>query len=311
MRDGEEISNIKVCPKISVIVPAYNPEGFVREAVLSVLKQTYLPFEVIVISDTHIQGLESMVSSDHYRLVKHVQWPKQAVAKIYNLGIELAKGSWIAFLDGDDVWHPRKIEKQVKLLSPETGFIFCNKWFFDENIHSPIALDRYRPEYREEPLASLLKSFFASPSTVMIKKNVFEEVGIFKEDFTSSADYDLWIRIAGANKYRFDFVDEPLVYKRKVRESITSTQPSKEWVDDLMEALISNRQIFIANLNISKRDFEVFVGRSYGYLARKFARERDFSAVVHCLSKVSERSTIASWHCALRFFWKYTDTPYY
>lgn len=298
-------------PRISVLIPAYNSYSFVKAAIDSVLAQTLAPCEIIVVNDGVTDVSRSNLSGYLGKVKYYMQDTKSGIAKTYNTGIEIMRGDWLAILDGDDIWHPEKLERQAHLINPETGFIFSERKFFLDDINSAYAAEPYRKEYCEAPLKSLLRSFFASPSTTLIRKSIFESVGVFDESFTSSQDYELWIRIAGKSGYKFNFVPDTLVYKRKHPSSVTGSQPKEEWVDDLIRAITSNKHIFCSKLNMTSQQFSVNIGRSHGFLARKFIEEKNLFMAYYCFRSAFLYDNIAGWNFILRFFWKYSGEPYY
>jgi len=296
---------------ISVIIPAYNHIDFLTRSVNSVLSQTKQPSEIILINDGRVEFPVKEALRSVPRIKCHVEKPNPGVSSTYNTGIELANSDWVAFLDGDDAWHPKKLEHQLRLMEPDVGFIFCNKAFITEESEVPFAFELYEQDFAERPLINLLKCFFGSPSTALIRREIFELVGKFKEELMSSMDYDLWIRIAGQTDYRFALCPKILTYKRKHRRSITSIQSPVDWINDLIGAIENNKHLFLSRLGITEGEFSVHIGRSYGYMARKFAVEKDYEAMIYCLKSAYSRDLYTGVHATRRFFWKYTRSSYY
>ena len=136
--------------------------------------------------------------------------------KVRNIGIAQAKGEWIAFLDSDDEWETTKLEKQIAFIESHTDtgnniVQWCHtreKWMYKEKEIS----QKNQCHTREGNIFDdALKKCIVGPSTVIIKRTVFDEVGMFREDIEIAEDYDLWLRIA--YKYKIGYIDEMLVTK--------------------------------------------------------------------------------------------------
>lgn len=300
-------------PTISVIIPAYNPTEHFEKAIESALNQSIKPFEIIVINDGKSGTPASKI--EQYLQHPHVVYLKQdkpsITSKTYNDGINKAQGKWVAILDGDDIWHPEKLKMQAKLINDKAGFIFCDRKFFytDPKINTePI---RYKAEFCINPLETLLKSFFAPPSTALIRKSALVKAGLFDEAFATSQDYDLWLRISSKTAYTFHYVPQSLVLKRKHSLSITDLQEKKEWVDDLINAFIKNKQVICEKGHLSDQDFLTYVGRSYGYLAKKFLIEHNYSTFIYCFLSAFRLHKTVGHNAIKRFLWKYSESPYY
>ena len=196
---------------VSVIVPTYNRSAFLKEALESVLAQTVRADEVIVVDDGSTDEtprvLESFGSS-----VLVLRRENSGVSAARNAGIQAARGEWLAFLDSDDLWRPRKLEAQLAYLSarPEIGICQVEEiWIRNGKRLNP-------KKYHRKPsgfcFAALLERCLVSPSGVMIHRRVLEEVGLFDETLPACEDYDLWLRIGC--RHPVGLVDEPLVVKR-------------------------------------------------------------------------------------------------
>src|SRR5687767_9640047 len=120
---------------ISVIIPAYRAEATIHRALASVLKQTFKPFEVIVVDDGSPVPLAN-IEEQYDGTVKLYRKKNGGAGSARNFGIDHSKGDFIAFLDADDYWEPEKLERQLALhlKFPEVGFSFCNFW----EQHSPV-----------------------------------------------------------------------------------------------------------------------------------------------------------------------------
>lgn len=198
--------------RVSVVVPAYNAERYLREAVESALAQT-VAAEVIVVDDGSTDGTAEVARSFGSR-VRVLQQTNSRQAAARNAGARIAGGDYLAFLDADDVWEPDKLEKQLACLEadPTLGLVYCSVREMDERG----ALMGIRPArlrgraYRElllgEPWGGI------NGSTSLLPRRVFEEMGGFDTELPPCEDTDLFWRVAA--RYPIDFAEAPLVRYR-------------------------------------------------------------------------------------------------
>ncbi len=199
--------------KVSVIIPTYNQADLLSRAIQSVLNQTFKDFELIIVDDGSTDNTKKVVEQFQRQdpRIKYI-WQENSggPAKPKNTGIKHAKGEYIAFLDHDDEWLPEKLERQIELFRnsdrKNLGFVGCNVLDVDNNK----IIRSYKISKTRNTLKRLLKEcFIHSSSSVIIKRSVIKEIGLFDENFKVSDDWDMWIRLA--KKYSFDFIDKPLV----------------------------------------------------------------------------------------------------
>jgi len=212
-------------PKVSVIIPVYNGERFLSEAIESVINQTYPNWEIIAINDGSTD--RSMEILKHYKsklssLIHVINQENLGPSVARNSGIKKAKGEYIAFLDYDDLWLSEKLEKQVKFLESnnEISLIYCDCYIIDNN--SNIEKDTYSEKtkfIKGKIFKKLLSNNFIPTSTVLLRKKVLDDVGLFNLEYKISQDYDLWLRIS--DKYLIDFLKQPLAKYRFHSESIS------------------------------------------------------------------------------------------
>ena len=229
--------------KISVIIPVYNGEKTVARAIDSVLAQTRPADEVIVVDDGSTDGTAEIIQSYGDKVIYiHQQNAGASVAR--NAGIQAASGDWIAFLDADDEWLPKKLKLQSEHLArnPELKWTFSNmSWDKDESgIIKPIhPINRLNDickgtEYFEDYFIAYKNSFFVSTITVMIHRSVFDKVGRFEPGMKRAQDNDLWYRIA----YQYPkvgYLSEPLaVYHLDTPGSSTKINDSVAFMIDLV-----------------------------------------------------------------------------
>ncbi|SHO46899.1 glycosyltransferase family 2 protein [Desulfopila aestuarii] len=204
---------------VSVIIPTYNREKFLSESIQSVLSQSCLPAEIIIIDDGSTDATRecvlSFVESSPVSL-SYVYQENRGPAAARNLGIMNATHDHIAFLDSDDLWHPNKLQKQYGLMLQNPHFKISHtreKWLRrGEHLNQKKKhLPRHGDIYKH-----CLKLCAVGMSTVMMKKELFSEVGLLDETFLCCEDYELWLRVAA--RYPFLLVDEPMTIKQGGRE---------------------------------------------------------------------------------------------
>ena len=195
---------------ISVVIPSYNRKEFLKRSIDSAINQTKKPFEIIVVDDGSTDGTETMIKSD-YDFVKFIKQKNKGVSAARNIGIEVSIGEWICFLDSDDEWKKDKLEKQINAMKSNPGYKFfhSNEIWIKNGLR--INQKKKHKKYGGDIFDKCLDMCRISPSSVMIDKTVFDEVGNFNENLVVCEDYELWLRIC--DKYRVFFIDEPLIIK--------------------------------------------------------------------------------------------------
>ena len=196
--------------KISVIIPTFNRKHTLQRAIDSVLAQKFKPFEIIIVDDGSKDGTKEWLLQN-YPSVQYIHQPNNGVSSARNKGIQISQGSWIALLDSDDEWMPEKLEYQSRFLEMNRDSSFCHTneiW-----IRNGVRVNQMKKhkKYGGDIFKHCLDICRISPSSSIIKKDVFEEVGAFDESLTVCEDYDLWLRVTA--KFNILFLDEPLIKK--------------------------------------------------------------------------------------------------
>ena len=196
--------------KISVIIPTFNRKKTLGRAIQSVMNQTLSPFEILIIDDGSNDGTEEWVK-ENFQNIKYIYQDNSGVSSARNIGIENAYGDWVAFLDSDDEWLPNKLYEQVKAIdsNPEMKFFHTNEIWIRNGVR--VNQMKKHKKYGGYIFEKCLDICRVSPSSVLIQKEVFDNIGIFDESLRVCEDYDLWLRIT--SKYSVVFLDIPLIYK--------------------------------------------------------------------------------------------------
>jgi len=203
---------------VSVVIPLFNAVDLIRDTVGTVLSQTWNDWELIVIDDGSTDGSGSVLRAFGDR-VRYYAYENGGVAKARNRGIALARGRYLALLDHDDLWAPKKLEQQVAVLErrPEVGLVTTGIAHLERD-GTPKRDYPTGPSSRFYQL--FVKGFGPTPSTVMIRRTAIEQAGGFDERFSSAGmdDHELWPRLADVCE--FALVDEPLTFHRgKIKEA--------------------------------------------------------------------------------------------
>ena len=195
---------------VSVVIPTYNRKDLLKRSINSVINQTIKPFEIIVVDDGSLDGTEKMIRRN-YDLVKFIKQENKGVSAARNSGIKVSNGEWICFLDSDDEWKKDKLEKQINAANDNPGYhlFHSNEIWVKNGIR--INQKKKHKKYGGDIFEKCLDMCRISPSSVMIDKTIFDEVGNFNEDLVVCEDYELWLRIC--DKFRVFFIDEPLIIK--------------------------------------------------------------------------------------------------
>jgi glycosyltransferase involved in cell wall biosynthesis len=227
---------------IDVVIPVYNGQDFIIDALESVVKQTLSPRTVIVVDDGSTDDTHKIVSE--YALsskveIKIIKKINGGLSSARNAGIKESTSDFIAFLDADDVWIGNKLEEQIDIYKTtkfkNLALIYCNYDVIDS--HGVIQYTNYKApldnkRMRGMVFQKLLKRnrIASSGSGVLIKRDIFEDVGLFDEKLKFGEDWDMWLRIA--RKYDVDFSSKTLVHIRKHEYNMTA-QPSKVFENEL------------------------------------------------------------------------------
>ena len=196
--------------KISVIIPTYNREVTLERAIKSVLAQTHRNFELIVIDDGSTDNT-SLIIDRYSGKIRYFSKLHAGVSSARNFGLEKSEGTWVAFLDSDDYWLPKKLERQLEYIinHPGTMIVQTEEQWIRNGV--PVNPMKKHKKYSGWIFRYCLPLCIVSPSAVLIHQKVFNDVGVFDESFPVCEDYDLWLRIA--IKYQIGLIPEKLIVK--------------------------------------------------------------------------------------------------
>lgn len=220
-------------PLISVIIPAYNAEKYIASTLESVLTQTYTNIEVIVVDDGSSDDTQVILAGYSNKVII-IKTENLGVSHARNTGIEAAQGSWIAFIDSDDIWHPTKLYEQYTTLG-NCKWSHCDSVYIGENQSGTVKRSDYSHIPTINVFDELIVENFITTSSVLIEKALLSEFGKFDENLHCLEDWKLWVEIARTN---------PLAYCDKAlleyRVYSGSTSRKARYVLPLHIALINN-----------------------------------------------------------------------
>lgn len=196
--------------QVSVIIPTFNRAHTLPRAVDSVLSQTHQADAVIVVDDGSTDKTAETVAK-RYPRVRYIYQENHGVSAARNTGITRTDSDWLALLDSDDEWLPEKLERQMTALNEDKAMRICHTdeiWIRNGKRVNPMKKHAKSGGWIFE---NCLPLCCVSPSSVVIHRSVFDEVGLFDDSFPTCEDYDLWLRIAA--HYPFLYLEEKLLVK--------------------------------------------------------------------------------------------------
>lgn len=218
----------RVLPRVSIIVPVYNGEKYLRESLDSILAQTYPNTEILVMDDASTDGTADILRfyGDRVRVIRQPR--NRGIYANANDGISIARGEYIAIYHADDVYAPTMVEREVEFLEryPEAGAAFSNMTFIGPTsqefgrLELPPEVKGNRPLDFPIILNALLRhtNHMLMCPTAMIRASVYRDVGVYRQDrFRNTADMEMWLRIA--QKYPVGILEERLLRYRHFHDS--------------------------------------------------------------------------------------------
>ena len=270
-------------PLVSVVVPSYNKPKETQRAINSVAQQTYEPIELVVVDDGSDPPISSEISlhSDTFlktTLRRHETNQGGNVAR--NTGIDAASGKYIAFLDSDDTWHPKKLQSQISRLeeSNERLASYTGIKYVDYNgkLNSI-----YTPDHTGYLTDDLLQgNIIGTFSSVIVDRQVFEKVGHPHPDLPSWQDWEWYLRLAPHVK--FDVVSDPLTIKHEASNQISGSYYPKKTIS---YPVIYNQ---IQSVTTSEHQFRIGKGYLNYELGRSALSNNEYAEARRCFFRAIE-----------------------
>ncbi len=213
---------------VSVIIPAFNAEKYVRETLDSVLAQTYPALEVIVVDDGSTDSTPSILS-EYGERIRVIRQPNRGSAVARNVAVSAANGAWVAFIDADDLWRPEKLSRQMECCT-RYPVSHTDSVCFGEAMAGEVLRSSVTTPYAGRVLPQLLVRNFISNSTVMMRRELYLQYGGLNESLHGVEDWALWLRVCA--DHELGYLPEPVVRYRMHRMS-KSMNTRKRMLDHL------------------------------------------------------------------------------
>jgi len=245
-------------PFVSVIIPTFNRLNLLKETVESVRRQTFRDFEIIVVDDGSMDGTSEWLKTQSD--VRSLSQENRGIATSRNNGAALASGSWLAFVDHDDLWAKDKLAIQVQFVknNPEVAMVAARHVRLGKRYR-----DTAQPKWKKGDLfIETFSESFIHTSSVMICKDVFNKIGGFSPRYRFADEFDVWLKIA--RDHPIAYVDKPLVFIRFYESNTSHNRVGvrTDTYDILMKHYDPQRiprHVFLRTLS----DHDISFGRAY------------------------------------------------
>lgn len=255
-------------PKISVIMSVYNGERHLKEAIDSILKQTYNDFEFIIINDGSTDGTAQIFAEFQDQRLRILHQKNMGLPKSLNKAINLAQGKYIARMDADDIALPQRLEKQVRFLeeNPSIAVLgsMCNEIDWRGNVTPCPVYPLTDAEIRKE----IVKRNPFIHSSVIMRREIFNIVGLYNEDCRYSQDYELWFRVI--KHFKVANLPEILIMRRLHKSALVNMKRLGYDIKARLQGIRHGQSLFYSCFGMVKSFLYITIimpGRS---LARKY-----------------------------------------
>ena len=245
--------------KVSVIIPVFNQERYVAQAITSACEQTYGNTEVIVVNDGSTDNSHQIITQlqSKYPVIRYIKGVNAGVSNARNTGIDLANGVYIAFLDADDFWDKQKIALMANYLDAhkEIGLVHSLVKVVDENGEETGEIFKGKEGFLFEDLVTFNGLGIPPPSNVMLRKEVLNVSGLFDPDLNTLEDQDLFIRIARHAK--IGRINETLGYYRLHKGN--THQKAKDTVEGFLQLKDKLRTYGLSSRLVRKGKWKIYL----------------------------------------------------
>ncbi len=274
--------SIEPSPLISVIIPAYNVEKYIQSAIESVLGQTLQDFEIIVVDDESPDQSAQIVKSIADSRIRLVQQKNKGLPGARNAGIRVARGQYLAFLDGDDAWRPEKLQRQLAHLTrhPGVGLSFTRSEFMDHT-GNPMGVFQMAKVTNISFLDLICTNPVGNGSSPMMRRSLIDDLAFIKnpeqnaecwyfdEDFRNGEDIECWTRVAALTHWKIEGLGEPLTLYR-INASGLSADILKQY-NAILEVVDKTRTFNPSPLAVSEISLaKAFISKSTARNAIRF-----------------------------------------
>lgn len=268
--------NATIAPIVSVVIPMFNVERYIEQAIDSVLAQTYSNFEIICVDDGCFDGTLDRVHRYSDKRIRIVRQENKGLAAARNAGIDAALGMYVALLDADDFWAPKKLELHVRHLqfNPDVGVSYSASIMVDEQ-GRPLGVGQYPKLRNIRPQDIFCRNPVGNGSSAVIRRTALAEVGVpdmdrrrfrinyFDPEFRQSEDVELWLRIALKTSWKFEGIKQPLTFYRINSGGLSA---------DVEKQFDSWRKMVTKNMTEQAGFFAKYTSLAEAYQSRYLAR---------------------------------------
>ena len=273
-------------PSVSVLMAVYNYEGFISESIESILSQSFTDFEFVIVDDASTDNTANIIKSYKDPRIVFIQNQENiGQTRSLNKGLKVAKGKYIARIDGDDIALENRLSKQVEFLdrNPAVGVVGAWLEAIDEN-NKLIRRSKYPilPNVLRLLILNILHWPCLTHPSVMIRKDALDDVGFYDEKYSISQDYDLWLRIT--RKYLARNIPEVLMRYREHSSSLSRKKKEKTRAE-VRDIIGKNVKYYLPNIDLYKKtslvDFLMFDKQTYPKQAKELLKIVDefFNAI--------------------------------
>ncbi len=268
------MNNNVVHPIVSVVIPTYNRKKIISRAIESVLNQTYKNYEIIIVDDGSSDGTAEYIKELYNNKINLIPQKNQGASSARNTGVAHAKGKYIAFLDSDDEWVQSKLEIQMAFLdkNPEVTLL-CGRTYRADNINK---VNSYLTERIIGDLFTTLYTHsFVSTPTVIVKRDILDQVGGFDLNYKSAEDFDLWLKIT--KNFKCAFLPDLVAIVNRGEDNLSTDKITlhKHAIEILAKYYDKNR-IPLGTYKKAISNSLIALGRSYLKTGQVFLARKSF-----------------------------------
>ena len=220
---------------VSIIIPCYNSSKYINKTLESIFSQTYKRLEVLAVDDGSLDETKNILSNygSGLKVTWHEENINRGLGESLNLGVKNTNCELIAFMDHDDIWHPKKIEMQVQAFkeNKDIGLCFTNGYVIDSYDKMLYSFYAGGKDHTDSFGNILLTCYIKTMSSVMVKRELLKKVGSFG-NYIAACDHDMWIRLSEVGK--FYYLNDFLTYWRIHKNQSSKRNSELMWKEDMM-----------------------------------------------------------------------------
>lgn len=266
-------------PEISVVMPVYNAEKYVKEAIDSIINQSFTDFECIIVDDGSTDKTKEIIRSYDDKRIILVE-NKHDFIESLNMGMKRVKGKYIARMDADDMMHPDRLKIQYSMMEAEPSITVCGSWM--TRYGERVAADNIAQNLAgliELPLLQFLRGNFVFHPTAMIRKNFLIQNQLQYEDYPCAEDLKFWSEIAKRGGV-FYIEDQPLLHYR-ISDSQISKQKKEEQKATTERILLENLKYLLDKNSENYPELATFLNFLLELHEKEFINFTEMLQIVH------------------------------